>query len=59
MNTLIVTTIMAQAEPTPIGIGLVMLVGFLSGSMVGLVASILLRAFGAPVEAATTDLFKE
>ena len=55
----IVTTIFAQSEPaTPSGIGLVMLVGFLSGTMVGLLASILLRAFGAPVEA-VTDLFKE
>ena len=57
---LIVTTIFAQSDPPePTGIGLVMLVGFLAGSMVGLLASILLRAFGAPVEAVTTDLFKE
>ena len=57
---MIVTTILAQAESgAPTGIGLVMLVGFSAGAMVGLLASILLRAFGAPVEAATSDLFKE
>lgn len=60
IQTMIVTTIFAQVESgPPTGVGLVMLVGWLAGCMVGLLASALLRAFGAPVEAATTDLFKE
>lgn len=34
----------------PTGIGVVMLVGFLGGALIGLLASILFRACGAPVE---------
>jgi len=45
-------------DVAPTGIGVVVLVGFLGGTLVGLLASVLLRAFGAPVEA-LADVIKE
>ncbi len=46
---LIATETAVEAGPT--GVGAVVIAGFLGGLLIGLLASALLRMFGAPVEA--------